>query len=281
MNRERALYLCTALFKRSQGFSYTQKWTIERMKSSTIVLPRTANKDIAFRYMERYVRRLEAERVRRLEAYLKISGLDDTNLTEKESHAIKKLRDGKIKWANYKIGDWFEQLKTKYLGKGKRQQNVSRIKTAEYTLPVICAKRGENGIMYWGREADFTSYSNVLSVIYNGAVAAGLVYAQKEPVGIYTDSYLIQLKNQTVAFETNLFLKTILEKAIYLTHSRDNKAVWNRVKQEKVWLPLNEKNEPDWAFMETLIRAESRLVISGITAWKDKHIQKTKELIDG
>ena len=62
--------------------------------------------------------------------------------------------------------------------------------------------------MYWGRAEEFITYRNVLSVIYNGAIAAGLVYAQEDAVGIYTDSYLIRVKEHEVPFRVNLFLKT-------------------------------------------------------------------------
>ena len=37
--------------------------------------------------------------------------------------------------------------------------------------------------MYWGKEGDFTTYENVISIIYNGAIATGKVYTQKERTG--------------------------------------------------------------------------------------------------
>ncbi|MBQ8699673.1 MAG: hypothetical protein IJ521_11895, partial [Schwartzia sp.] len=155
----------------------------------------------------------------------------------------------------------------------------SRQKTDEYCIPVVCAKRGDNGIMYWGRQGDFTTYGNVLSVIYNGAIAAGLVYAQKEPTGIFTDSYLIRLRENNVPFKVNLFLKTSLEKAIYEKYSRELKAVWKRIANDTMMLPVTSSGAIDWDFMESLITAEARLSIRNVIAWKDKVRAKTKELM--
>ena len=47
------------------------------------------NYQIAFDYMESYIKELEAERLQELEAYLKVTGLNDYTLTQKEKEALK------------------------------------------------------------------------------------------------------------------------------------------------------------------------------------------------
>ena len=47
------------------------------------------NYQIAFDYMESYIKELEAERLQELEAYLKVTGLNDYTLTPKEQEALK------------------------------------------------------------------------------------------------------------------------------------------------------------------------------------------------
>ncbi|MDL0079565.1 restriction endonuclease subunit S [Helicobacter zhangjianzhongii] len=44
---------------------------------------------IAFNYMESYIKELEAERLQELEAYLKVTGLNDYTLSQKEKDALK------------------------------------------------------------------------------------------------------------------------------------------------------------------------------------------------
>ncbi|EGJ4437167.1 N-6 DNA methylase [Campylobacter upsaliensis] len=45
--------------------------------------------EIAFNYMESYIKELEAERLQELEAYLKVTGLNDYTLSQKEKDALK------------------------------------------------------------------------------------------------------------------------------------------------------------------------------------------------
>ena len=45
--------------------------------------------EIAFNYMESYIKELEAERLEELEAYLKVTGLNDYTLSQKEKDALK------------------------------------------------------------------------------------------------------------------------------------------------------------------------------------------------
>ncbi len=47
------------------------------------------NYRIAFNYMESYIKELEAERLEELEAYLKVTGLNDYTLSQKEKEALK------------------------------------------------------------------------------------------------------------------------------------------------------------------------------------------------
>ena len=169
------------------------------------------------------------------------------------------------------MNEVFAPLKAPYLRKGtRRQDHVSRIRTKDFCLPVVCAKRGDNGIMKYGRREDFTAHSNVLSIIYNGAIAAGLVYAHEEDVGIFTDSYLIKWKGEEIPFDANLFLKTAIQKKIYPIYSREQKATWqNRVEDEEIYLPTDTTGEIDVEFMQAVVRAEKKIAAQKVTAYKN------------
>ena len=277
LNRKRALFFC-AIFKNfSQKFSYTQKWNKERMENSGILLPATPDGTPDFFYMERYIGELEQARVSELAAYLRAAGLENYDLTAAEQTALDDFKNNRMNFKEFKIEDLFDFLPAPYFGKIKRQLNVSKIQTNEFNLPLVCAKKGNNGIMYYGRSTDFKSYKNVLSVVYNGVIAAGLVYAHNENIGIFTDSYLIKSKYD-IAFKTNLFFKTVIEKCIYDKYSRELKAVWKRVKENIVFLPIKRNGAPDFAFMESFITAQQKLAIRDVVLWKDKVISETRKV---
>lgn len=107
--------------------------------------------------------------------------------------------------------------------------------------------------MYWAKKNDFTVYKNVLSVIYNGAIAAGLVYAQRQNTGILAESYFIKLKDYDVDFKVNLFLQRVLEKTLYPKYSRDYLATWSgKVENDIIELPIKNDNI-DFDFMKHFI----------------------------
>ena len=159
------------------------------------------------------------------------------------------------KWQEFRIGDLFQKINAKFIGNGNKFKVVSKEKTKSYNVPVVYAKADNQGIMYWAKEGDFETYDNVISIIYNGAIAAGKVYAHKEKTGILAESYFIKLKNYQVSFESNLFLQCILEKVLYSKYSRNNLATWtNKVENNIILLPTDSHNNPDFAFMETFIK---------------------------
>ncbi|MGP1527278.1 MAG: hypothetical protein ACTTIV_00210 [Campylobacter sp.] len=64
-----------------------------------------------------------------------------------------------------KIGDLFEKLPAPYVGKGNKFEAVSKEKTDEYCIPVVYAKFGDNGIMYWAKQGDFITQKCVIRYI--------------------------------------------------------------------------------------------------------------------
>lgn len=109
--------------------------------------------------------------------------------------------------------------------------------------------------MYWAKEGDFETHENVLSVIYNGAIASGLVYAQDEPTGVLAESYLIKLIGKEVSLATNLYLSCVLTHVIYPKYSRELLATWaNKVENEFIALPTTKSGEIDFDYMENYIQ---------------------------
>ena len=107
--------------------------------------------------------------------------------------------------------------------------------------------------MYWGREGEFTTFENVISVVYNGVIAAGKVYAQKQATGILAESYFIRLKQHKASHNVNLYLATVLEKVLYPKYSRDYLATWdNKVENDIIVLPTK-NNKVDFDFIEEFI----------------------------
>ncbi|GHR77357.1 type I restriction modification protein [Helicobacter pylori] len=260
----------------------------------SIPLKPTANaqtlKDIDFNFMEKFIAELEQCRLAELEAYLKATGLSNTTLSSDEENALNAF-NGKnsggggntpcgLTWQSFKLGDLFEKVSARFLGKGDKFKATSKSITDTHNIPLVYCKKGNNGIMYWGKKGDFETYNNIISIIYNGVIATGLTYAHRDEVGILAESYFIKFKNGNPNFLCNLFIKTAIEKVLYPKYSRDNLATWaNKVENELIFLPTNQHGEIDFNFMHTFINALMKQTIQGVVQYSSAKIQATKEAI--
>lgn len=178
-----------------------------------------------------------------------------------------------VQYRKFRIGDLFEKLEVPYYGEGARHSDISNIKTQEYCVPVTSAKKGDNGICRWARKGQFKTYGNVISIVYNGAIAAGLTYYQPSEVAALADSYLIRLKAGELNEQTGLYLACAIQKVAKAKFSRENKAVWKRVSAEQITLPADASGKPDFLYMakhiadlesEHIAELEAYLVAAGL-----------------
>ena len=278
LNKKENLFFTALLKKALKKFDWANKSGWERVKNENILLPTTQNGEIDFEFMESFVAELEAERVAELEAYLAAASLKDYKLTADELSALSKFEN--YNWGEFRIGDLFEKLSAKFLGKGDKFKAVSKIKTTEFFVPVVYCKFGDNGIMYWAKKDDFETYKNVISIVYNGAIAAGKVYAQPHETGILAESYFIKFKNREIDFKVNLFFQCVLEKVLYPKYSRDYLATWdNKVENDVISLPITASGEIDFEFMNNFIKAIKKLVIKDVVLYTDNKIKATKSIV--
>ena len=119
-------------------------------------------------------------------------------------------------------------------------------------MPLVNAKDGDNGIMYYGRESDFDSVEMAIDIVNDGAVSTGNVYPQPQKTGVLYNAYLIA-PNFTVTSRQLFFLSSVIKKSIKRKFGYDHKASWDRVKKEVIMLPRNIYGQIDFDFMEQFI----------------------------
>ena len=90
---------------------------------------------------------------------------------------------------------------------------------------------------------------NCISVSANGA-NSGVVFYQPTNFTVLQDAYAIKTINRGIqCVEEGLYLTCALNKAIKDIHNQVNKAGWNRIKNDKISLPVDENENIDWKFM--------------------------------
>jgi hypothetical protein len=160
----------------------------------------------------------------------------------------------------------FEKLNLKFKKKKfDKDSDVSKEKTEEFDLPLVNAKNGDNGIMYYGRSQDFESAEMTIDIVGDGAISTGNVYPQPQNTGILYNAYLIKPKFNVNEKLLHFFASTI-QKSIKLKFGYENKAGWEKVKEEKIQLPTR-NGQIDFAFMEAFISELEALRIAELEAY--------------
>jgi len=172
------------------------------------------------------------------------------------------------------IGDLFYKLDLKFKkDKFDKTMDVSKARNAEFNLPLVNAKHGDNGIMYFGRETDFDCAEMTIDIVGDGAISTGDVYPQPQSTGVLYNAYLISPLWNSPNRKHLLYFSSVIHKSIKHKFGYDNKAGWNKVKEYFISLPVASDGKPDYEYMENYISIKEKLAIKDVVEWMQKELE--------
>ena len=304
-NEKLAIYFMAILNKHSEYYqSFLVRHFKDKVSETVVSLPVIESPgpdheytvdDIDFEYMQECIAELEQERIAELDAYLVASGLDDYELTDEDKEILSlspesasdeagasegNFGNGQVVFKAFKIGDTFNKVEAKCKQENfDKKRDTSNVPNEEYCIPLVNAKVGDNGIMFYGRKSDWNTQEMCIDVIQNGVVATGTVYAQPQPVGVLWDAYLIKPNAEVKSVEALLYMAKCIEKITKEQFSYDKKATWDRVKLCEISLPITSSGSINFDYMERYIRAIEKLAIADVAKYKDRLIATTKQVV--
>lgn len=272
VNEKAVLYMSVCLQFLNKIFSYSNmaSWEKINKQNISISLP-TKNNQPDFDFMEEYIHVLEKERIHVLENYLQASGLDTYDLTDAEISALNCLRSGSIAFKQYKIGELFEIHPTKHYN----LTNEKLFQTKGQT-PVVTNSSTENGISGYV-DLKATEKGNI--VTYSDTTTSeGIFYQPDDFIGYSHVQGLYPFAVNKWDEKSLLYFVSLFKKGAGGRFDYANK--FNRKIAKTIIVCLPTKNDqPDFDFMETYIHAVEKVVIKNVVTWKDKEIEKTKEVV--
>ena len=265
-NVEALLYISAMWHKAIPNLGYARHWKMA--KEAKIQLPIISQTGkIDWQYMINQIKNIERNQIKSLDSYLDVTGLNNYQLTVRD----KDILQIKPNFKSFSIGDLFEKVELKRKKKKwNKKKDTSTEQNSEFDLPLVNAKAGDNGIMYYGRSKDWESTDMSIDVIQNGEIATGLVYAQPQATGVMWDAYLIHFIPRELNEEQLLYFATVIKKAIQPKYDYYHKATWARVQKETIELPVNSLGEIDLDYMSEYIKAIKKISIKDIVIYKDK-----------
>lgn len=248
MTETLGLFLAGVIRNVNEGlYSFGESWTGNRLMDTMLPLPATPDGQPDWAYMDAYM-----SEVLKKEEFFAEHLASLTAEAVADGHKLDTSG-----WKTFRIGDLFAKLSLGFKA-GRKFDKVLDVDTEpsdEFDLPLVNAKDGDNGVMYWGRSSDWDSAEMTLDIVQNGAVATGNVYAQPQRTGVLFDAYLVKPKMQ-VSENVLQYLAVVTERCVKQHFSYFNKCTWDRVSELSIYLPVTSAGEPDWAFMEQYMQQQ-------------------------
>ncbi|UUD36347.1 restriction endonuclease subunit S [Mycoplasmopsis citelli] len=250
-----------------EKYSWNNKSHWSKVKKEKILLPTIEGK-IDYKFIDNFIKELEAQRIAKLEAYLTATGLKDFNLTKEEDLAIRRLLNDKslsLNWEKYKIKDLFEGFNGNFDIQKKHINNKG--------IFVVSSGLTNNGII--GKtdvNAKVFNKNTITIDMFGNAFYRNFDYKMVTHARVFSMKTLFYMSIKTGLFLSSS-LKFLKEKFNY-----DYMCTWEKASNEEIILPT--KNEKiDFEFMETLISAVQKLVIKDVVRWADQKIELTKQIV--
>ena len=275
------LYFMAAIKKKSVEYSYTHKWTLDRMKSETFILPVTTTGTPDWEYMELYIKKLEnerileleEERIRELSCYLLISGLDDYKLNSAEQNAIQRFRSNTVKYKVYKLGKGDNRLFD--ISSPKKRFNANEI-TFGGKYPYVVRSGLNNGIR--GYITQDECYLNPAKTISFGQDTATMFY-QEQPYFTGDKIKIMFYRDRELDPELASYLLTAMKKAFQNFKWGQSSFNENILKNMEISLPVDANDNIDYPYITTFMNAQKKLSIKSIMDRKDQMINLSKKCI--
>lgn len=222
--------------KRSVGnTSYGNQVSSTDLPNKKVFLPVTKKNEPDYVFMEVYMRDIEQKKIKVYKDYIskRISQLENSK---------KVVSPADKEWGEFEINKIFN------IKSGKR---LTKADMKKGKLPFIGSTDNNNGITEYVSNTNSSEDFNVLGVNYNGSVVENFYHPYK---ALFSDD-VKRLTFKEIDGNKHLYLfvkSSILQQKIKYQYGY--KFNGTRMNKQIIMLPVNEKKEPDYRFMENYMK---------------------------
>ena len=281
-NSRIALWFISWFNKSSKKFLSVLVREFEKVFSDTeIIVPYHANGDLALDYMESRIREMEESRIREMDAYLKVSGFEDCELTEEEQNALSLMDKGNVAFKSFYVTDDIITGRNNGIFTVKNSHNIlqSSITPNSGNTPYVTAGEGNNSI------STYIAYDNTQIEKGNAIMIGGktmvITYQSEDFFSNDSHNLVLYVKNPLLANELiQLYLVASLNRSLKPIYSWGDSISSKKIKKDTLHLPVTTSGDIDYHFMETYIRAIEKLTIQRVKDWRAKEISASNAIVN-
>ncbi|AIY04046.1 hypothetical protein Plano_0081 [Planococcus sp. PAMC 21323] len=253
LNKYNAFYIIPLLKKQMKKFNWGGNGaTLTRLKRTKIILPVDQSNDVCWGYMENYIEEKE-NRVRK-----KIINFLGQELAKIDS--VNEISLDGIKWSNFIVEDYFDNRIGKSLDANKLDVKSGR-------MSYVTRKTTNNGIDGF-LEAQSKKYLNEDFPVITIGNETAKPFLQNYPFYTGTKVNCLRPKEELSEYALLFFIRCLENVCKKYSYSFTINST--RLKKQKVLLPINDDNEPDWEFMSNYMRyIMSNKIKQTIKAWEN------------
>ncbi len=164
-------------------------------------------------------------------------------------------------WKEFYIRDIFPEIK-----RGKRLKTADHI---DGNIPYVSSSAVNNGVdAFIGNEGKIRKFDDCLTLANSGSVGKTFFH----PYEFIASDHVTALKSTALNKYSYIFIATLVERfqAKYSFNREINDV---RINKEKIVLPVNDDNAPDYAFMEQYIKEREQQIVQKYISFIGKNIQ--------
>ena len=237
LNRWNGLFLVTAINNGADRYNYGYIRNEKRLFNEKILLPVKSDGLPDWQFMEDFMKQIERDKIATVLSYYNKS-LNNNDLWGGVEH----WAWSENCWAAFAIQDICE------IHSGVR---LTKQDMQEGKIPFIGASDSNNGITAFIANKNASLDKDVLGVNYNGSVVENFYHPYE---CLFSDDVKrLKIKSKQAGKYAYLFLKTMIlkQKSKYQYGYKFNAT---RMAKQKILLPVNADNQPDWANIERFIQ---------------------------
>lgn len=221
------LFLSGIIRRLEEKYSFNREINDKRIQREKILLPVNSDGLPDWQFMEDFMKQIERDKIAAVLNYYNNS-LNNNNLRG----GVERWTPSENRWAAFAIQDICEIV--------SGQDIYERERIAGNT-PYITATANNNGIGYFISNQNTTLEKDCISVNRNGSVG----YAFFHPYHALFGNDTRKLRPKYLNKYTSLFLTACIEKQ-RVKYGYGYKMGTERLKKQKILLPVNADNQPDW-----------------------------------
>lgn len=234
LNKENSLFISSMINRQGSKYSYGRQTQMNVVKKETLFCPINEKNKPDYEYMEQYTKSKIDTKIENYKKYAK------NVLSNLEYKKIEPLENKE--WEEFFLTEIFSTIQ-----RGKRLTKSNQIKG---NIPYVSSTSLNNGIdNFIGNKSNVRVFSNCLTIANSGSVGASF-YHPYECIG---SDHITHLKKDGMNKYVYMFISTLTNRFSekYNFNREINDA---RISREKIMLPINENEEPDFEYMEQYMK---------------------------